>query len=384
MKFEFATAQRIVFGSGTLSQAGGIAASFGRRALVVMGFAPARAQPLLHQLAASHIAIETMQVNSEPTLALVQQGAQLACNAGCDVVIGIGGGSAIDCGKAVAALATNAGDILDYLEVIGKAQPIKNAPLPFIAIPTTAGTGAEATRNAVLASPEHKVKVSLRSPLMLPKVALVDPQLTHGLPPAVTAATGMDALSQVIEPYVSIRANPMTDALCREGIVRVARSLRRVYEQGDDASAREDMSLAALFGGMALANAGLGAVHGFAAPIGGMFPAPHGAVCARLLPGVIEANVKALREREPNSAVLKRYDEVAQWLTGDGNATAADAAAWLRELSVALKIQPFSAYGMSEADVPAVVRNAAVASSMQANPIKLTEGELSEILREAL
>lgn len=384
MKFEFATAQRIVFGPGVISQAGGIAASFGRRVLVVMGSSPARARVLLDQLAASGIAIDTMQVRGEPTVTLVQQGASQARETGCNVVIGIGGGSAIDCGKAIAALATNAGDVFDYLEVIGKAQPIKDAPLPFIAIPTTAGAGAEATRNTVLASPEHKVKVSLRSPLMLPKVALVDPQLTFDLPPHVTAATGMDALSQLIEPYVSIRANPMTDALCREGIIRVARSLRRAYEQGDDANAREDMSLAALLGGMALANAGLGAVHGFAAPIGGMFPAPHGAVCARLLPGVMEANVKALREREPDSLVLKRYDEVAQWLVGDSHATALDAATWLRNLSAAMKIQPFAVYGMREEDVPDVVQKAAVASSMQANPIKLNEVELGGILRDAL
>jgi alcohol dehydrogenase class IV len=384
MKFEFATAQRIVFGPATLSQAGGIAASFGRRALVVMGSSQARAQSLIDQLLAGNIAIETMHVSGEPTVALAQRGAQLARDAGCDLVISIGGGSAIDCGKAIAALATNAGDLFDYLEVIGKAQPISQMPLPFIAIPTTAGAGTEATRNAVLTSPAHKMKVSLRSPMMLPKVALVDPQLTHDLPPNVTAATGMDALSQLIEPYVSLRANPMTDALCREGIVRVARSLRQAVEQADDAGAREDMSLAALFGGMALANAGLGAVHGFASPIGGMFPAPHGAVCARLLPGVIEVNVKALREREPASPVLKRYDEVAQWLIGNSKATAFDAAQWLRELSAALKIQPFSAYGMREEDVPDVVQKAAVASSMQANPIKLTEAELSSILRDAL
>jgi alcohol dehydrogenase class IV len=325
-----------------------------------------------------------LQVVGEPTVALAKHGAHLAREAGCELIVSIGGGSAIDCGKAVAALCTNAGDIFDYLEVIGKAQPITQAPLPFIAIPTTAGAGAEATRNAVLTSAEHEMKASLRSPMMLPKVALIDPQLTRDLPASVTAATGMDALSQLIEPFVSIRANPMTDALCREGIRRVARSLRKVYEHGDDAGAREDMSLAALFGGMALANAGLGAVHGFASPIGGMFPAPHGAVCAKLLPGVIEANVKALREREPNNPVLKRYEEVAQLLISNNKATAFDASAWLRELSTALRIQPFSAYGMREEDVTEVVQKAAIASSMQANPIKLTEEELSGILRGAL
>ena len=194
---------------------------------------------------------------------------------------------------------TNRGDVLEYLESVGPGKALTDRPAPFIAIPTTAGTGSEVTRNAVLTSPEHRAKVSLRSPLMLPTVALVDPELTYGLPPAVTAATGMDALAQLIEPFVCSRANPVTDSLCVEGMRRVARSLRKAFEGGPNEPARLDMAIASLFGGMALANAGLGAVHGLAGPIGGMFPgAAHGAVCAALLPHVVTANLIALRARD--------------------------------------------------------------------------------------
>ncbi|MCL6510349.1 MAG: iron-containing alcohol dehydrogenase [Anaerolineae bacterium] len=382
--FEFATATRIVFGLGALDQVGAIAAGFGRSALVVSGSHSERAEPLLDRLAAHGVGCTVFCVAGEPTVGLVGQGVSRLRDAGCDLVVGFGGGSAIDTGKAIAALATNPGDAFDYLEVIGRAQPLRHPPLPFIAVPTTAGSGAEVTRNAVLTSPEHGVKVSLRSPLMLPKVALVDPQLCLSLPPDVTAATGMDALSQLIEPYVSLRANSLTDALCRAGIPRAASALRRAFADGNDLSAREDMSLASLFGGLALANAGLGAVHGFAAPIGGRFPAPHGSVCARLLPLVFEANVQALRRRRPDSPLLPRFDEVARLLTGRPNATAQDGVQWLAELSEWLKIPPLSAYGLTDDDVPALVERAARASSMQANPIPLTDEEMMEILHRAM
>jgi alcohol dehydrogenase class IV len=299
-------------------------------------------------------------------------------------VIGFGGGSALDGAKAIAALTANDGDPLDYLEVIGKGKPLRRVPLAVIAIPTTAGTGSEVTANAVLASKEHAIKVSLRSPLMLPRVALIDPELTCSLPAEVTASTGMDALTQCIEPFVSNRANPVTDAVAREGMLRGGRSLRQAYAQPDDADARRDMALAALFGGMALANAKLGAVHGFAAPIGGMFDAPHGAVCAALLPPVMEANLRALRERAPDSDALARYAEVARLLTGDAAATPEDGAAWARQLLADLTIAPLSAYGVTEESVTAIVEKAAVASSMQGNPIALTADELSAILRSAL
>ena len=384
MNFEFATATRIVFGPGSIKQAGSIASSMGRRALVANGCTPEQAEPLLNSLAAAGVSYDMVQVLGEPTTDSIVAGVLRARAENCDLVIGFGGGSAVDTGKAIAAMLNNPGELLDYLEVIGKGKSITQPSAPYIAVPTTAGTGAEVTRNAVLASPEHQVKVSLRSPYMLPRVALVDPELTVSLPPAVTASTGMDALAQVIEPFVCNRANPMTDAFCREGMPRAAHSLRRVYEQGDDVAAREDMSLASLCGGLALANAGLGAVHGFAGPIGGAFHAPHGAVCAILLPPVMDVNVRALRERQPDNPVLKRYDEVAVMLTGNTKATASDGVAWVQELGRTLRIPPLSAYGVKPADVDGLVEKSAVASSMKPNPIKLTDGELREILTRAM
>jgi alcohol dehydrogenase class IV len=384
MRFEFATATRIIFGPGTLIEVGPIAAAMGRRALVVTGRTVTRAAPLLDILSAEGIDAVTYSVAGEPTIEIARQGTQRAQDSDCDLVIGFGGGSAIDTGKAIAALLTNSGDPLDYLEVIGGGNPLTQPAAPYIAIPTTAGTGAEVTRNAVLASPDHRVKVSLRSPLMLPRLALVDSELTHTLPPPVTASTGLDALTQVIEPYVSNRANPMTDALCRESMHRAARSLRRVYERGDDAAAREDMAIVSLFGGLALANAKLGAVHGFAGPMGGMFHAPHGVICGRLLPFVVAVNVRVLQERDPESSALRRYDQVAQILTGRLDATADDGVAWVQELGHALQVPPLSSLGVTDADFPALIEKASRASSMKGNPTKLTPDELEEILAQAL
>jgi alcohol dehydrogenase class IV len=384
MRFEFATATRIVFGPAGLREAGSLAAQLGRRALVVTGHNPSRAEPLLTLLRQQGVAPVPFPTNGEPDIETVQQGRGLARQEGCDLVIGFGGGSAIDSGKAIAAMLTNAGELLDYLEVIGRGQALAQPSAPFIAIPTTAGTGSEVTRNAVLGSPEHKVKVSLRSAGMLPRIALVDPELTYDLPPAVTASTGLDALTQLIEPYVSARANPMTDALCVEGIRRVARSLPVAYADGHNAAAREDMSVASLFGGLALANAGLGAVHGFAGPIGGMFPAPHGAVCAALLPHAIAVNLRALRQRQPHSPSLGRYRELAGLLTGDPGCTVDAGVAWISGLTAELGIPTLRSYGITAAHTAELVEKAAKASSMKANPVVLTPDELTEILQRAL
>lgn len=384
MSFEFATAGRVIFGPGTFKQAGTIAKAFGARALVVTGKSAGRVERLIEQLATVGVKAEVFPIAGEPTTHVVREGVERARTTGCDCVIGFGGGSAIDGAKAIAGLLTNGGELLDYLEVIGRGAPLTKPAAPLLAMPTTAGTGAEVTRNAVLASPEHRVKASLRSPHLLPRVALVDPELTLNLPPSLTASTGMDALTQLIEPYVCVRANPMTDALCVEGMRRAARSLRRAFEHGNDASAREDMALASLFGGMALANAGLGAVHGFAAPIGGMFPAPHGAVCAALLPGVMAANVRALRQRAPDSETLRRYDEVARLLTGRPQATADDAITWTAALCRELQIAPLRTWGLTAGDVAVVVSKATQASSMKANPVALTAEELSAVLAESL
>jgi alcohol dehydrogenase class IV len=323
-------------------------------------------------------------VHGEPTTGLVREGVGLARLRACDLVIGFGGGSCLDAGKAIAALAANEGDVYDYLEVIGKGKTLTHASIPYIAIPTTAGTGTEVSRNAVLGAPEFGVKVSLRSPHMLARLAVIDPTLTYSLPPNITASTGLDALTQLIEPFVCISPNPMTDAITREGMKRVARSLVQAYQHGDDESARCDMSIAALFSGLALANAKLGGVHGFAGVLGGILNAPHGAICARLLPYVMSVNVRALSERDPQSETLHRYDEVAQILIGSSAARAADGIRWVTEVSSDLNIPRLSTYGFRSEDFPGIIEKSAQASSMKGNPIALTVEEMEEVLERAL
>jgi alcohol dehydrogenase class IV len=380
MQFEFATAAQIVFGSGTLKQLPARIQTMGSRALLVTGSSPGRAAPLLDLVPGAVV----FSIPEEPTIELVRQGVGRAHEQDCDFLIAFGGGSAIDGGKAIAALLANPGDPLDYLEVVGAGKPLKKPSVPFVAIPTTAGTGSEVTRNAVLGSPEHRVKASLRSPHMLPRLAVVDPDLTLDLPPSLTASTGLDALTQLIEPYVSIRANPMTDMFCLEGMQRAAKSLARACEDGSNRAARTDMAFASVLGGLSLANAGLGVVHGFAAPIGGMFRAPHGAVCAALLPFGMEENIRALRARAAGSDALRRYETVARILTENPDATPEHGVAWVGELCRKLKIPPLRTYGVSGSDIPALVQKAAQASSMKANAIELTGGELQDVIGRAI
>lgn len=384
MQFEFATATRIIFGKGKIGNAGVLAASMGRRALITAGRDQSRAELLVGVLKESGVQTTYFAVSGEPTTALVRQGVELARQEGCDLVIGFGGGSAIDAGKAIAILLTNEGDVYDYLEVIGKGKSFARPSAPFVAIPTTAGTGSEVTRNAVLSAVDFGVKVSLRSLWMLPQLALIDPSLTYSLQPDITAFTGLDALTQLIEPYLTKNPNPLTDAICREGMQRAARSLLNAYNNGKDEAAREDMSIAALFSGLALANAKLGAVHGFAGVLGGSLNSPHGAICARLLPVVMSINARALSERSPQSEAFARYDEVAQILTGKANARAADGIAWLYDLVAGLGTAPLSSFGLRRNDFPGIVQKSAQASSMKGNPVQLTQEEMSEILELSL
>ena len=383
MRFEFSTATRIIFGAGVLAEAGSLARSFGGRALVVTGNKVDRASVLFKVLAASNVCCHPFPVSREPSAGLVSEAVSAARLHGCDLVISFGGGSAIDTGKATAALLTNAGDIWDYLEVVGGGRPLVRPAAPFIAVPTTAGSGAEVTRNAVFYSPDHRVKVSMRSPLMLPRAAVIDPDLTRGLPPGLTATTGLDAVTQLIEPFVSIRSNPLVDSFCREGLSRVRRSLRRAWADGQNYLAREDMALASLLGGLALTNAGLGAVHGLAAAIGGSFDAPHGAVCAALLPAVMEINLRALEARSPESSARARFLEIAQILTGDAGTTCEEGIAWVRHLCDSIGIQSLKSFGILPTDLPGTCEKAMSASSMKSNPIQLTANELGEALRLA-
>jgi alcohol dehydrogenase class IV len=384
MRFEFSTAGRIIFGPGVCDQVPDLVAGFGKRALVVLGGTPGRFGRLPDQLASRGIAWQSFRVAGEPTIDIVQAATTLAREARAEVILAVGGGSVLDTGKAVAAMLTNEGDVSDYLEVVGQGRPLPNPAAPCIAVPTTAGTGAEVTSNAVLGVPEQHVKVSLRSPLMLPRWAVVDPVLTYSMPPELTASTGLDALTQLVEAFVSNKANPLTDGVCREGLPRAGRSLRRAVEDGRDAAAREDMSLASLFSGIALANAKLGAVHGFAGPLGGMINAPHGAICGKLLPYVMQANVQALQQRASGSPALARFEEVARMLSGLSTADADAAVTWIEGLCSALELPGLRTYGLTEADFPAVAAKTRNASSMKGNPIDLSDAELLDILRQAL
>jgi alcohol dehydrogenase class IV len=383
-RFELATAGRIVFGCGVAEELGALARDLGHHALLVSGRSSARGDRVRLLLSSAGIETTTWAVSHEPTLATIEAGVAAARTAGCDLVVGVGGGSVLDSAKAVAALAASDTALLDHLEVIGGGAPLTHSSLPCIAMPTTAGTGSEVTRNAVLASPEHRVKVSLRSPLMLPRLAIVDPELTFDLPPALTASTGLDALTQVIEPYVSRRANPVTDAWCVDGMRRVATALVRACDNERDREAREQMSLASLCGGLALANAGLGAVHGFAGPIGGMFDAPHGAICAALLPHVVAGNIRALDARATDRTARSRFDEVGRLLTGQPAADAEDGVRWLLSLVTELRIPPLRHYGVTREHVDTIVDQSTRASSMKGNPIDLTREELRAIVLAAL
>lgn len=305
MHFEFATATRILFGPGTCAQLLALVATLRQRTFFVTD-SDERCKSLLEDLKARGLFFVTFLVENGQDLDCVLMATRIEQESHCQLVIGFGGGAALDTGKAVAALMTNPGSLFDYLEVIGNGKKLENPSVPYIAIPTTAGTGSEVTRNAVISVPERRLKVSLRSQYMLPKIAIVDPELTFSLPPPITVSTGMDALTQLIEPFVSNSPTPITDALCRDGIARAARSIETAFENGLDMDSRQNMALASLFGGMALANARLGAVHGMANPIGGMSHAPHGAVCARLLPLVMETNLHALRTRLPDSPAIAR------------------------------------------------------------------------------
>lgn len=386
-RFEFATATRIVFGAGASRDLGTLARNMGRRALVVTGGNSQRVRGLTDQMVSAGVSIDVLPVPGEPTTLHVASGVARARLKGTEVVIGIGGGSAIDAAKAIAGLLTNERDLFDYLEVIGRGQAMTHPAAPWIAVPTTAGAGAEVTRNAVLTSREHKVKASLRSPHLLARVAVIDPELTYALPPATTAATGLDALTQLIEPFVSHRANPLIDAFCLEGVRRIGRSLRLAFQNGTDPSARADMAFAALLGGIALTNAGLGAVHGLAAPIGGSFAAPHGAVCAALLPGVMATNLSAARTGErqvdPGSGTEERYRTLARLLTGKEDAEADEATEWVRVLTRDLAIPGLRTYGITKDHFTALSEQAMQASSMKSNPVALTREEIIGILEAA-
>ena len=384
MQFEFATASKIIFGSGRLNSIGDLVESFGKCLLIISGASTEITERLLKLLDSQQRTYQVVFVNHEPTVDTVREAVELARRINPELVIGIGGGSALDMSKVTSALLTNPGDVTDYLEVIGQNKTILHPCLPLITIPTTSGTGSEVTRNAVIGSSRHHLKVSLRSPLMLPRIALVDPELTVSVPPSLTATTGLDALTQLIEPFTCNNPNPLIDALCLEGIQRVAHSLIQAYEDGSDLKAREDMSLAALISGLALANARLGAVHGLAGPIGGEINAPHGAICAALLPNVMETNLTTLKNRAPEHHALERYATIGKLLSGDAGAIAENGIHWVRKFCQHARIKPLSGFGLEEKQYDGIIDKAMKSSSMQGNPITLNQAELRTILQKSV
>lgn len=383
MIFDFAGPPRLFFGTGKVRATAAIAAQLGKRAVLMTGANAERAVSLLTSLRKADLEVLPISNRGEPTVSIISQAAAAARQFEAQVVIGMGGGSALDAAKAIAALVPNAGSLNDYLEAIGKGQPLPLPGLPCLCLPTTAGTGSEATRNAVLTSPADGVKVSLRGLQLIPTAAIVDPELTLPLPPQWTAATGLDALTQLIEPFLSNAANPLTDALCREAIPRTVRALPIAVSNGQDLDARSEMALAAYCSGLALTNARLGVVHGLAAAIGGGWPAPHGMICARLLPEALDLNWEGARQRGLATTLI-RFEELAGLITGRSNAIAQDGRRRLRELVSALPVPGLAHWGVSAADFPAIIPRARASSSMRGNPFPPDDAELTQLLQAAL
>lgn len=377
--FDLALPQRISFGPGRAAEVPGLVAALGTRVLIVTGSHPERYASVLGPVQGRSRAAAVVPVGGEPDVEDARAAARAGRDIGADVVLGIGGGSALDLAKVAAVLLATGGDPLDHIEVVGRGVPIQVPPLPVVAVPTTSGTGAEVTANAVLAVREHGLKASLRHPLMVPRHAMVDPELTLACPPAVTAAAGMDALTQCLEPYVSRKANPVTDAWAQAGLRAAGRSIRVAFADGSDLAARTDMSLCSLMGGLALANAKLGAVHGFAGVLGGMTGAAHGALCAALLAPVCAANLDA-----GDDALRARFADVARWLTGRYDASAHDGIAWIEQTVSLLGVPGLASLGLSASDLPEAVEKSARASSMAGNPVTLSTDALTGILRSAL
>ena len=379
--FSFMTATEILFGRGQTGQAVAKIAALGPRVLLVHGRNPDRADWLCDALRAAGTAVARFAVPGEPDMDLIAAGLNAARDHGAASVVALGGGAVIDAGKAIAALVPATRPILDHLEVVGRGLPLDTAPLPFAALPTTAGTGAEVTRNAVIGVPEHRRKVSLRDARMLPRLAVVDPALTDGCPRAVTLASGLDALTQVIEPFTSTRTNAMTDALCRDAIPQALPALMRLMK-GDDSAARDTMAWVSLCGGLALANAGLGAVHGLAGPLGGLTGAAHGAICGALLPPVLRANRRAVSD----PALGQRLDQVGHWIGaafGQPDATLDTACGLLADWSRQAGLKRLADLGIAADAQADAAEAAATSSSMKANPALLPTETLSAIMAEA-
>ncbi|CUX82464.1 MAG: Alcohol dehydrogenase, class IV [Roseibaca calidilacus] len=368
--FSFATAGTLRFGRGTCMDAVPFAQAQARRVLLLRSRSVAAADAVLHGLRHGCEVLDLL-ASGEPDLPSVEANAARARAFGPDLVIAIGGGAVIDHGKALAALVPAPHSAMRYLEVVGAGQPLDVAPLPLVAIPTTAGTGAEVTRNAVIQIPDAGRKVSLRDPRLYPALALVDPDLCMSCPAQVTLTSGLDAITQVIEPFICSRANPMTDALCRDAIPRGLQALHRLLDRGD-ATAWDDMALTSVFGGMALANSGLGAVHGFAGVIGGRTGAAHGAICGALLVPVLRGNAQAA----PTGSIAAERIAWVMDRIAEQFGSVQGFAEWCR----AKGLPRLSELGVTDAMHSELADEAVRSSSYKANPVALDRAALLQML----
>lgn len=381
---DFATARRIIFGPGKIEKLRSILKEFHPQNILFVQKKGISIINFFHEVIGDmKIEYFDYEVSGEPDIERIDQITEIARNKRCDLVIGLGGGSVLDTAKAVSAMATNPGKLLDYLEVVGKGNRLANTALPFIAIPTTAGTGSEVTKNAVISVPDQFVKVSMRDNSMLPVVALVDPQLTYDVPRDITSFTGMDAFTQVIEPYLSNSSNSMVDMFCRDAIPRAGKYLLKAFKNGDDKKARDNLSWVSLMGGLSLANAKLGAVHGLAGPMGGMFNKPHGLLCAAVLPAVMQINYELLKKQGDKEDILTRFEEIARWVTGNPDARAEDAIHAIVNLCNQLRIPRLADLSIQQSDFLEIAAKAVNSSSMKGNPIHLSEDDICKILELA-
>ena len=391
MQFEFLPTPRIFFGPKQFQKIGLLVKEFGSRLLVVASGSalnsPETRETLTVSISKHNIEFDTFLIKGEPTIELIDLGVQRAEEFKPNVIIGLGGGSAVDASKAIAGLLINGGSARDYMEVIGKGSVITQPSLPIIAVPTTAGTGSEVTKNAVILAKEEKFKASIRSSYLVPKIAIIDPRLMVTVPPSVTATCGMDALTQLIEAYTSNKSQPLTDAFALLGVEKASKSLLICYKNGQSLEAREDMALASFLSGVCLANAGLGAVHGFASPMGGL-QIPHGVICSALLAPTIETNIKELTKMDPNNVTLAKYAKLGKIVSRISSTSIPEAHSalidYLKQLTKELNIPTLSEYGMTESDIHIIVEKTKKASSMRYNPIKLGEDSLTNILQRGM
>lgn len=378
--FQFMTSTRIVFGEGALQSSLSLFNQYGYSVLLVTGKRTERANPIIRYLKSQKMRYQHVAISGEPNITMVEETANMGRKFKPEIVVAIGGGSVLDTGKALAAIIPNQGDVYDYVEVVGRSVPLKTKPLPFIAIPTTASTGSEVTRNAVLRSGQDQVKVSLRSPDMLADMAIVDPTLTYGMDSYTSGRGAMDAFTHLMEAYVCGDPNPLTDMICEEGLRRLKKSILPAC-LNDDFAARSDLSFAAMLGGMATTNAKLGAAHGLASALGGKLHAPHSVITARLAPHVMTENIRAAKVMQRND-VLHRYAKVAQILTGRINAHIEDSVLWVNMMLDKLKLPELREFGVCSTSFEQVAEDALKSVAIKGNPLPLTEGRLVYILQQ--